>query len=130
MSDVLIDTSAWVVFFAGDRKAVARIDPLLADGRTAICGPIYAEVISGCGDRMVLDRLKVLLRSLPWLPEPPDVWDLVSEARFSLARSGVQAAATDVLIAVTASKAGHRLLTRDRDFLPIRRAVPLDVDLL
>jgi predicted nucleic acid-binding protein len=44
-----------------------------------------------------------------------------------LARTGVQAAIADLLIAITGLEAGHALLTRDRDFERIRQVVPVDV---
>jgi predicted nucleic acid-binding protein len=46
MSDVLVDSSVWIDFFRGDAQAVKRLDPLLADGRVAVPGTIYAEVVS------------------------------------------------------------------------------------
>ena len=58
MSDILIDSSAWIDFFRGDSAAVARVDALLADGRAAICGPIFAEVVSGAQQRQLFDREK------------------------------------------------------------------------
>jgi predicted nucleic acid-binding protein len=42
---------------------------------------------------------------------------------------GTHAHLVDLLIALTASHAGHGLLTRDRNFTAIARAVPLDVEL-
>jgi predicted nucleic acid-binding protein len=127
LSDTLVDASAWIDFFRGIPEAVSRIDPLLADGRASVAGPVYAEILSGVRSQAEFDRLGTLLRSLEWIVEPPDVWDQVARARFLLARQGHQAATMDVLIAVGAVSRGQALLTRDRDFLPIAKVLPLNV---
>jgi len=67
--------------------------------------------------------------ALTTLEPPPDLWDRVVAARFSLARHGTQAHLVDLVIALIASATGHTLLTRDRDFTGIARVVPLDVEL-
>jgi predicted nucleic acid-binding protein len=127
VSDVLVDSSAWIDFFRGDSAARALIDPLLADDRAAIAGVVWAEVLSGTRDRPAYLRLARALSGLRMLLEPPDVWNRVAEARFALARVGTQAAVADLWIAIVASDSGHALLTRDRDFERIRTVVPLDV---
>jgi predicted nucleic acid-binding protein len=127
LSSVLVDTSGWIAFFRGDRDAVNRIDPLLRSGEAALSGPVYAELLSGARTRSAFEVLRSLLGSLEWLEEPAVAWDRVAEARFALARQGVQASLVDLLIAVTAAEAGAALLTRDRDFGRIARVLPLDV---
>jgi len=130
VSDVLVDTSAWVAFLRGEKNAVARLDPLISEDRVSIAGPVYAEVLSGAPTLAAYQRLRVTLDALEWLAGPADLWERVAHARFTLARQGIQATLADLLIAVTASHAGHSLLTRDRDFLRIRQVVPLDVVLV
>jgi predicted nucleic acid-binding protein len=68
------------------------------------------------------------LSSVHRLADPADLWERVAEARFNLARQGVQAHLVDLTIAITASVHGHALLTRDRDFEAIARVVPVDLD--
>jgi predicted nucleic acid-binding protein len=125
----VVDTSAWVSFFRGDPAAVRRIDSLLADGVAAITGAVLAEVLSGAGSRSEVDRLKDLFAGLERLPDPPDLWDRVAEARYTLARKGHQASLVDLVIALTCLDAGHNLVTRDRDFRAISRVVPLEVEI-
>ena len=129
MSDVLVDTSVWIAFFRGDPQAIARLDPLLRDDRAAVSGPIVAEVTSGARTPGAFRQLRARLGALTTLEPPPDLWDQVATARFSLARQETQAHLVNLLIALTASTAGHTLLTRDRDFPAIARVVPLDVEL-
>ncbi len=129
MNEFLVDTSAWVAFFRGDADARKRVDPLLAEGRAALSGPIYAEVLSGAPTRAAQNRLRTLLRALRWLPEPAEVWDRIAETRFALAQQGYQAKLVDVMIALTAAESGVGLLTRDRDFQWIHRVLPLNLAL-
>jgi predicted nucleic acid-binding protein len=129
VSDTLIDSSAWVDFFRGDPAAVARIDPLLADARAAISGPIYAEVTSGAKSKADFERLKARLASLDWLEEPEDLWNEVARARFLLARQGHPASIVDLMIAATANARDRALLTRDRDFVPISKVIAIDLRL-
>ena len=127
MSHFLVDTSVWIDFLRGSSAVVARVDPLLAKGQGAICGPIYAEVLSGARTRYIQHRLRNLFQALRWLPEPLHVWDRVAEVRFNLARLGHQASLPDVMIALTAAESVCALLTRDRDFERIRSVLPLDL---
>jgi predicted nucleic acid-binding protein len=126
--DTLVDSSAWIDFLRGDRAARERIDPLLADDRVAITGVVLAEVLSGARDRPSFHRLERVFGALPLLPEPPQIWHRVAESRFALARAGVQAAVTDLMIAIAALDSARVLVTRDRDFERIRNAVPFDLD--
>lgn len=129
MSDVLVDSSAWIDFLRGVREAVRRVDMLLADDRAATMPVITAEVTSGARTRMVFDELRIRFAALPSLPTAGDLWERVAEARFTLARQGSQAHLVDLAIALTAADAGHRLLTRDRDFAVIAKVVAFDLDL-
>src|SRR5207302_8498997 len=129
VSDVLVDSSVWIDYFRGEPKSLRRLDPLIAEGRAALAGPIYAEVVSGARQRSVFDRLALLLGSLDWLESPPSPWEQIAEARFNLARQGAQVHLVDLWIALTALHGRHALLTRDRDFSLIARVLPLDLDL-
>ncbi len=104
-----------------------RVDPLLADGRVAITGPISAEVLSGVRSRSDFDLLKRLLHGLEWLAEPPSVWERVAEHRFALARRGYEASLVDLTIALSALDAGHVLLTRDSYFRRIQAVIPMEL---
>jgi predicted nucleic acid-binding protein len=128
LSSVLPDSSAWIDYLRGNAQAIARLDRLLTGNELAICGPVYAEVVSGAGDRPTFDRLASRFSSLSWLDAPESAWRQIAELRFALARQGTSAHALDLLIAVTAFHAGHLLLTRDRDFVLIGRILPIEID--
>jgi hypothetical protein len=125
----VVDTSVWVDFLRGEAKAVARLDPLLADGAVAVTGPIRAEILSGSSSSAQYERLRQLFDGLVAVPDPHALWERVAEYRFALARGGFQAEIVDLAIAVAAFAGGLRLLTRDRDFQRIRTVVPIELDL-
>lgn len=127
MSDLLVDSSVWVEFFRGNPRVVARLDAALEADRVAVCGPVLAEVLSGARTRAEFERLRSAFEGVDVLPEPPDSWPRIAEARFALARRGTQAALVDLLIALTAAEARHTLLTRDTDFARIASALPVDL---
>jgi len=124
----VVDTSAWISFFRGDAAAIRRVDPLLAAGEVAVTGPILAEVLSGALSRAEYDRLRDLFWGLDRLIDPPELWERIAEARYSLARKGHQASLVDLSIALACLDGGHTLVTRDRDFRPIARAFSLELD--
>ena len=129
MSDVLVDSSVWIDFLRGDAAAVQRVDPLLAERRAAVSGPVYAEVVSGAPNRPAFDQLATLFHSVAWLVPPLAAWEEIAEARFALARHGAQTHLIDLLIAVTALHSRHSLLTRDKDFRQIARIVPVEIEI-
>ncbi|MCK6553023.1 PIN domain-containing protein [Candidatus Binatia bacterium] len=124
---MLVDSSAWIAFLRGDRDAVDRIDPLLAEDRAAITPMIAAEVTSGARTRALFDELTTRFAALPSLAEPTRVWPRIAELRFSLARRGFQTHLVDLAIALTAADARHTVITRDRDFERIAPAIGLEI---
>ena len=86
----LVDTSAWVAFFRGDGEAVRRVDSLLERDLARLCGPVYAEILSGARSKGQQDELKLYLRAIPWIVADEPAWERAALARFSLARIGQQ----------------------------------------
>ena len=129
MTNVLVDSSAWIAFLRGDNTAVRRISPLLTEDRAAVTPMIVAEVTSGARTRVIFDELTLRFTALPVLADPARAWARVAELRFSLARRGFQIHLVDLAIALTAADARHRLLTRDRDFNVIAPLLGLEIDL-
>lgn len=127
MSDLLVDSSVWVEFFRGNARIVARLDAALEADRVAVCGPVVAEVLSGARTRSEFETLRSAFEGVELLPDPPDAWPRIAEARFALARRGSQAALVDLLIALTAAENRHTLLTRDADFTRIAAVLPVDL---
>lgn len=115
---VLIDTSAWVCFFArsgfiGIREAVSQ---LLDEDMAAIAGPIVVELIQGARTERERDFLKSRLEGLHWLPITDSHWHEAADLSFRLRRKGVTASAIDVLLAAVAISYKCKLLHKDSDF--------------
>jgi predicted nucleic acid-binding protein len=120
---VLVDTSAWIDFFAGrGQKAIREaIGELLDNDLVATAGPIVLELLRGCRSAPERIRLEQNLRALHWLPVDERHWDRAGAAAFRLRRRGVTVSAVDALIATLAESAGCPLLQNDRDFVHIAR---------
>lgn len=103
---VLVDTSVWIDFLAGDPVAVALLARLRDSHRIVICGQIKQEVLQGSRDSKAFARLHEALSIWDCESEQPD--DFVSAARLyaSLRWKGVTVPAADCLIAALARRRG------------------------
>jgi predicted nucleic acid-binding protein len=123
MSSVLIDTSAWIEFFRphGDSHIRSTINQLLDDNEASVCGIILSELLRGTRTdreyRDLADRLKTLV----YLSTPEELWSAAGQLGSHLARKGVNAPTTDILIATVAIKNKVALLHKDRHFPLIAR---------
>ncbi len=68
--------------------------------------------------------IKELLSALTCLEPSPGVWARIGEARFILARKGVQQSLIDLWIAATAHEYGACVWTHDKDFGRIAQVIP------
>ena len=121
---ILVETSIWVRFLSLPEDSLSlELDKLLLSGPVAICGPIYAELLSGVKTKHEHERLQNLLKSLVILDPPEDIWPLIGHHRFNLARKGIQSSLVDLWIALTADYHQIPLWTLDKDFHYIQQAI-------
>jgi len=120
---VLIDTSAWICFFArsGYVQVKEIVSHLLDENRAAIAGPIVVELIQGARTEKEKAFLRSRLEGLHWLSITDMHWYEAAELSFGLRRKGVTASAIDVLIGVVAISYQCKLLHKDSDFDLIAR---------
>jgi len=120
---VLIDTSAWICFFA--RRGYAEIKNtlslLLEEDRAAIAGPIMVELFQGARTVEEKDDIKRWIKGLHWLPVTDATWDNAAEISFRSRRKGITTSPLDALIASLAIEYGCLLLHRDDHFNLIAR---------
>ena len=122
---IVVDTSAWVEFFAsGEGAAADRIARELERGRVAlaILPVIATEVLQGFRSDLDFERALRVVRRLPCLS--PGLATHVRAAalyRRLRARGVTVRGAVDCIIAVTCLETGAALLTLDRDFDVIAR---------
>ena len=124
---VLVDTSAWICFFAksGYAGIKARLRELLDNDHVATAGPIALELLQGCRSSEERAALEEKLKSLHWLSTQDQHWYTAGRLAFALRRKGVTVSAIDVLIATLAEDYGCALLQRDSDFEVIARNTDL-----
>jgi predicted nucleic acid-binding protein len=115
---VLVDTSAWICFFAksGYAEIKARLRELLDNDQVATAGPIALELLQGCRSSEERALLEEKLKALHWLSTQDQHWYTAGGLAFALRCKGVTVSAIDVLIATLAEDYGCALLQRDSDF--------------
>lgn len=126
-----LDTSALIDLLRGDRKVLAQIDRLEAEGLSPALSAIAVfEALAGVeftGSRAERGRLELTLRQLPIEPFTLDSARRAGELRADLLRAGRSPGAPDVMIAGHALAWGHTLLTRDRTLAQAASALGLNV---
>jgi len=120
---VLVDTSAWISFFAksGYPEIKELLKSLLDEDRVATAGPIVLEILQGCRSVKERQRMEELFRALHWLITEEHHWYQAGQTAFALRRQGITVSAVDALIATLAESHGCPLLHRDTDFKHIAR---------
>jgi predicted nucleic acid-binding protein len=116
---ILVDTSAWIDFFAGrDLAHVRKLELLIEDNRDlALCGIVLTEILQGIVDDRAYRRVRRYLRPLIMLPMPERVFVRAAEAYRELRSLGITIRKTnDCIVAATALHHGCELLHADHDF--------------
>ena len=118
MTRVLVDTSAWIDFFRNaDSPYGLVVDRLLEEGLVCACNLVIVELVAAARTRKEYDELADFLRALPMLADPPDMWDLVMEAGFTLRRKGVNGVGIpDLIIAAVSRFHKSPVFSKDRHF--------------
>lgn len=128
MSRVLVDSSVWVEMLRGrNSPEVSRLGVLLRENQVCTNGLIRAEVLSGAKTPKAYRQLSDDFSALELLPDPPELWEDVSLARFSLARKGFHAGIADLVVAVSAARHRRAVFSLDQAFERIREAVPMEL---
>ena len=124
---VLVDTSVWVGFLAGEPHAVTAVATLRRSHHIVICGQIVQEVLQGSRDQPALAKLE--RQFAVWDREAEQPEDFVQAARtYARLRSkGITVAPADCLIAALATRCGLRVCATDSHFerIPGLRLYPL-----
>jgi predicted nucleic acid-binding protein len=123
MSNILIDTSAWIEFFRphGDTHIRNTINQLLDDNEAALCGIILSELLRGTRTDRECRDLADRLGTLVYLSTPEELWWEAGRLGSHLTRKGVNTPTTDILIATVAIENKVPLLHKDRHFPFIAR---------
>ena len=125
MSGLVVDTSVWIDFLAGE--PVPSLDSALSLGIAVTTPVVVAELLSGA--RTSLDRMEIvsLFFDLPVHEAGLEHWIRVGELRRHLKERGLSVSTPDAHVAQCALDRGAPLLSRDRIFSLIAGHCRLEV---
>jgi predicted nucleic acid-binding protein len=123
VSALVVDTSSWIAWFAGGGSPL--IAEALEEGRVHLPVVVAAELLSGRLPGSERTELQSFLADLPALGIGPEHWFRVGKLRSDLRALGLSVSTPDAHVAQSALDVGADLLSEDRVFLKIARAVPL-----
>ncbi len=122
MTRVMIDSCAWIDFFKSKTGDLGnQVAELIETNQAAITGVIIAELLQGVKQENESQRLRVLFRSINYLPTEDSDWFNAGQLAQQLRAKGLTLPLTDVLIAVIAKRYAIPVLTLDKHFqhLPV-----------
>jgi tRNA(fMet)-specific endonuclease VapC len=114
VSALVVDTSAWVDYFAG--AEVAGLEDALADGRVYLPVIVVAELLSARLSPRRHAQLYDFLADLPLCDASFEHWVRVGRLRTTLAARGLTISTPDAHVAQSALDLDGSLLTHDRIF--------------
>ncbi|GAI23190.1 unnamed protein product [marine sediment metagenome] len=127
---VLVDTTVWIDFFAGQTLThIETFESLLEQEEDiCICGIILTEVLQGIRKETEFKKTKNLFNSLIFLPMSYSTFLQSAEIYRKLRQKGITIRKSiDCMIASVALENNISLLHNDKDFLPIERYCKLKV---
>ena len=129
MSEVLVDTSAWIEFFRNPRsKCGAAVDLLLGEERVCTTPLVIVEVVSGARNRSEFERLQKDFAALPQVDFPQTAWVDMLESRWQLKRQGITGISIpDLIIAHVALAHRKAILTQDQGFQRMQPVLKLSL---
>lgn len=123
MSALVVDTSSWIAWLAGGGSPL--VDEALEEGRLHLPVIVAAELLSGRLDDSERAELQDMLSDLPAVGADLGHWFRVGQLRAALRARGLSVSTPDAHVAQCAIDTGGVLLSEDRVFAKIARAVPL-----
>jgi predicted nucleic acid-binding protein len=117
VAGVVVDTSAWIDFFAG-RKA-EPLEEALSIGSAVVPPIVVAELIAGAVSLEQVQAIGELLQDVPIHETPLEHWIDVGELRRTLRRNGINVTIPDAHVAQCALDRNAVLITSDAVFTRI-----------
>ena len=126
---MLIDTSAWIGFFAktGYPQIKEQLKKLLDNNAVATAGPIVLELFQGCRSTKEPAILQELLDGIHWLVTKDQHWFQAGEMANDLRQKGITVSAIDALIATLAQAYQCQLMHLDQDYEDIAKHTTLSL---
>ena len=123
MRGMVVDTSGWIDFFAGDTIPV--LEEALAAQIVILSPVVTAELVSGAINPRDRRAISELVLELPVHETPREHWVAVGDLRRKLRSKGLSVSTPDAHIAQCALDRQSLLLSRDAIFRRISDVVPL-----
>jgi predicted nucleic acid-binding protein len=121
-----VDTSVWIPYFRDSASGLGDfIDDLIDEGLVHINGIVLAELLTGARTSAELDRLKLALAGLKYVPSDRESCGTAGRNGFALKRKGVSVPMSDLIIATDCIEHGLVLIDRDRHYEAIAAHLPL-----
>lgn len=120
---LVVDTSAWVDFFAG--RTVPLLEDALALGTVVLPPLVVAELVGGARRKSDREALVDLLEDLALHESPREHWIRVGQLRRRMIEAGHRVSTPDAHVAQCALDRDAPLLAGDRAFEQIARHAPL-----
>lgn len=124
MTEVLIDTSAWIQFFRKKEDPVSSaVEALVEADRAVMTGVVMTELLQGTRSEKEARQLAMLFSVLPFLEVERTDWQIAGETLRKLRARGVTIPVTDAVIGTVAHRRGLAVLTTDSHFdhLPVEK---------
>lgn len=125
MNAVVVDTSAWIDFLAGDD--LPSLEEALVHGAIVLPPIVIAELLSGVRRRSERDKVEDMLANLSMHDAPLDHWVRVGDLRRTLRSHGSTISTPDAHVAQCALDVRGLLVTRDAVFSRVANLLPLHV---
>ncbi len=118
MTEVLVDSSAWLEFFKPAGKPLFKevVAGLLKEMTIVIPGIIKVEILRGSRSHQEYEMLDSLLNGVQYLSVTEMFWARLSSFNYDLSRQGVNVPLPDAYIALLAIENDVELLHYDRHF--------------
>ena len=131
MSDlVLIDTNAWITYFDPKHRGMPdvanEVERLIDRELACYTEIIYMELFVGIKSEEDVRKFKSAFSAVP-LKSLVDrnVWNSAHQNAYKLWKDGVRFKLVDLIIATVAINYDLKLLHHDKDFLDMKRSLPL-----
>ncbi len=125
MAGVVVDTSVWIDFFAGEQTP--DLEDSLAQGLVVIPPLVVAELVSGASTANQRAAIGELLQDAPIHDSNLQHWIAVGDLRRNLKKKGLTVTVPDAHVAQCALDRDALLLSRDEIFEKIARHTKLRV---
>ena len=124
---ILLDTSAWIAFFApaGHHVLKSEVRAALNEERVFTCAVVRAELLVGARDGKAYRKLGELLLGLPQIPIDDDAWARAAALGFAMRRKGQSIPLSDLLIAEACRSRALELWHLDEHYETMRAHVKL-----